>query len=417
MVSPVFLIISYMSFELYIASKLNTQNNNEKQHKTTKSLSIAVFGITLSIIIMLLSITIVCGFKKEITDKIYNLDSHIKIQVPHASNLAYDTIVSILTENIDTEISNISYIIDKPAILKTNTDFNGVVYKGVNNNFNWNYINNMLIEGRVPTTENTQEIIISKQIAQKLQLAVGQKINTYFIDNSAVKLRNSEIVGIYNTDFVDFDNTYILGNINQLELLNSSDNNFDKLIGVNCNEINDIDHTIGRIIRLLDQNNFKNQYKIYSTVVNNASYFTWLELLDMNVVIIIVIMLSVSSFTLISAMLMIVLERVNTIGLLKSLGCSNKSIRKIFIYLTNRLILKSLLWGNLIGLGISFIQQHYQVIKLNAEAYYISHVPIEINWYYIMIFNVCIILIAYISLILPSKIITGIQPHKSIKFE
>lgn len=407
-----------MSFELYIAGKLKTKSSNgNRSRQNSQSLTIAVFGITLAIIIMILSITIVCGFKQEISNKIYNLDSHIKIKYIDniTSRNSYNDITKILTQQFGEKTNDISIIADKSAILKTNNDFKGVIYKGVDNNYNWEYLKKTLIEGRIPDSTKISEIIISQHTANKLKISVGQKIHTYFIENG-IKVRNLEITGIYNTDLPDFDNTYILGNIKQLHNLGTKSNNtVNNYIGINCKDVDDINFMIEKIHNLLNSPNYK--YNIYSTTQNNASYFTWLKLLDMNVIIIIIIMLSVSAFTLISAMLMIVLERTNTIGLLKALGCGNNSIRKIFIYLTSKLIFKSLLWGNIIGIGLSYIQQQFHIIKLNAEAYYISHVPVAINWYYIILFNIGIILIAYISLLTPSKIISTIQPHKSIKFE
>lgn len=415
-----------MNFEFYIAKRLKTNKADGESNKSTPSLSIAVFGITLAITIMILSITIVCGFKSEISNKIYNLDSHIKIRPVNVhfgeyeiGNEINNDVVNTITGFTDNEIKNIGLIAEKSAILKTGDDFKGVVYKGVDDNYDWKYINSSLIDGRIPNLNDTadiSEILISKIIANRLQLSVDDKIFTYFIDEK-VKVRKSRVVGIFNTDLEDFDNNYIIGNIRQIQSVNNWDANTGNYIEVNCNKVADIEDFADVLHRKLNPPSDNLRYHVTSTTKVNTSYFTWLQLLDMNVVIIIIIMLLVSSFTLISAMLMIVLERINMIGILKTMGAGNNSIRKIFIYLTNKLILKSMLLGNLIGLSVAYIQQEYHIIKLNAEAYYISFVPVEINWWYILALNVVILAVAYLSLLGPSHIVSKIEPNKSVKFE
>ena len=396
-----------MKFELFIANRLKT-GKVENDKSSTPSLNVAVIGMTLAITIMILSITIVCGFKKEISNKIYNLDSHIKIVTSSINNKESE--IKHITDNIE----NVSYVSEKSIVLKTNNDFKGLIYKGVNENYDWSYLKENLIDGKLPNfndSTRTNNIIISKKTASEMHLKTGDKVYAYFIDNNNIKARNLTISGIYNTGLVEYDKTYIIGNNNVLNNIQ----NVTSYIGVNCKDYDDIDH-----VTLQLRNHFSNDNNILhisNTTRNNTSYFTWLKLLDTNVIVIIIIMLLVTSFTLISAMLMIVLERINFIGILKTLGTTNDSIRKIFIYLTNKLILKSLLLGNIIGLSLSFIQNEYKLIKLDTESYYIPHVPIEIDWFFIIILNIGIILVAYLSLLAPSHIISKIEPNKSIKFE
>lgn len=397
-----------MKFELFIANRLKTNKTEGDKNSSTPSLSIAVSGMTLAIAIMILSLTIVCGFKHEISSKIYNLDAHIKIILSQATTTPFQ-----ISGKPAKKILNQSLFTEKSTVLKTANDFKGIIYKGVDNNYNWSYLQNNLIEGTIPTindTINRQEAIISKIIADELNIKTGDKVLAYFIEKN-VKARNIYISGIYSTGLSEYDKSYIIGNINTLKNID----NTTSYIGLNCFEYSDIESTTNELFELCSNN--PNITSISNTSRNNISYFTWLNLLDTNVLVIIIIMLSVTTFTLISGMLMIVLERINMIGILKTMGATDSSIRKTFIFLTNKLIIKALILGNIIGLSLSFIQQKYQIVKLDSDTYYIPHVPIEIDWKIIILLNVGILVTAYFSLLMPSHIISKIKPHESIRFE
>ena len=254
-----------------------------------------------------------------------------------------------------------------------------------------------------------------------MQLNVNDKILTYFIDEK-VKVRNCHIVGIFNTDFESFDKNYIVGNIALLQSVNDWKAHIGNYVGVKLKNIDNIDDvaysTFGTLATYsISDNDNSTVYNVTSTHQNNISYFTWLSMLDMNVVIILVLMIIVSTFTLISALLMIILERIKMIGLFKALGASNHSIRRIFIYLTHKIIFKSIIIGNVIGIGLALLQQHFHIIKLNPDAYYMNYVPIDINVPMLIFLNVAIIVISYITLIGPSYIISSIKPTSTMRFE
>lgn len=418
-----------MGFEFFIASRLKL-GNNEKAG--SPSLNVALVGIILAIVIMILSVVIVLGFKNEITTKINNLDSHIKISngaIGIDDNIATVDMREIANAlNQDSamlqNIENVSLIAEKPAILKTDSDFKGLQFRGVDANFDFSFLKSHLLEGRVPTYDNsdsTQEIIISSTIANQLQLNLNDKILTYFIDEK-VKVRNCHIVGIFNTDFESFDKNYIVGNIALLQSVNDWKAHIGNYVGVKLKNIDNIDDvaysTFGTLATYsISDNDNSTVYNVTSTHQNNISYFTWLSMLDMNVVIILVLMIIVSTFTLISALLMIILERIKMIGLFKALGASNHSIRRIFIYLTHKIIFKSIIIGNVIGIGLALLQQHFHIIKLNPDAYYMNYVPIDINVPMLIFLNVAIIVISYITLIGPSYIISSIKPTSTMRFE
>ena len=403
-----------MNFEFFLANKINAVGADGKSKSATPSLSIAVIGMTLAIVIMILSINIISGFKNEISNKIYGLDSHLRVSSNNilSENSLSESLIDSLQQF---DIYSISKIAEKPAILKTNVDFKGVLYRGVDNDYDWKYIQQSIIEGVIPNDSlNISDVVISKKIANSLNLKVGQKLPTYFIDNK-VKVRNCSIVGIYNTNFEEFDNNYIIGNIKQIQSINNWNEDRADYIGIKCVNVSNIDEVGYSIYSLLNKDFPK--YTVQNTYTQNGQFFTWLQLLDMNVIIIIVIMLLVTSFTLISSMLMIVLERINMIGILKAMGAENKSIRKIFIYITNKLIIKSLLIGNIIAIGLSYLQYKLHFISLDPEAYYIDFVPVSIDWIMIILLNIGIIVVSYITLLAPSHIITKIEPSKSIRFE
>lgn len=418
-----------MGFEFFIASRLKL-GNNEKAG--SPSLNVALVGIILAIVIMILSVVIVLGFKNEITTKINNLDSHIKISngaIGIDDNIATVNMREIANAlNQDSamlqNIENVSLIAEKPAILKTDSDFKGLQFRGVDANFDFSFLKSHLLEGRVPTydsSDSTQEIIISSTIANQLQLNLNDKILTYFIDEK-VKVRNCHIVGIFNTDFESFDKNYIVGNIALLQSVNDWKAHIGNYVGVKLKNIDNIDDvaysTFGTLATYsISDNDNSTVYNVTSTHQNNISYFTWLSMLDMNVVIILVLMIIVSTFTLISALLMIILERIKMIGLFKALGASNHSIRRIFIYLTHKIIFKSIIIGNVIGIGLALLQQHFHIIKLNPDAYYMNYVPIDINVPMLIFLNVAIIVISYITLIGPSYIISSIKPTSTMRFE
>ena len=424
------LFYPHMKFELFIAKRLKFEDGSRKS--ASPSLNIAVIGIVLAIIIMILSITIVLGFKNEISSKIYNLDSHIKVFNVNANTNASNDLNTVNAKDIIPLLQNCSFydsiasmslIAEQPAILKTGNDFKGIVYKGVDADYNWDYMKTCLVKGRIPDMSedaNIYEIIISKSVASQLNLDTGDRIYTYFIDDK-VKVRRMSIVGIYSSDFEEYDQTYIIGNIKAVQNINQWDEYTGTYVGIDSKYIDDIEEQAYSIFIALACNatdlNGRLLYNVSETNANNVVYFSWLGLLDMNVVIIIILMSVVSAFTLISALLMIVLERINLIGTLKSLGASSTSIRNIFIYLTQKLIYKSILIGNIIGLTIAFLQKEFHIIKLDAESYYMPYIPIEINWGFVILLNLGIIVLSYLTLIIPSMVVSSIKPSESIKFE
>ena len=414
-----------MKTEIFIAKRLQLKASGDNK-KSSPSLTVATTGIVLAITVMILSLTIVSGFKSEISNKIFALDAHIKVSNANVNDSIGVSIVDItkvlpIIQSADANVKSASLVAEQPIIIKTDNDFKGIAFRGTDENFDWSEISKSLIEGRIPQSQKINEVVISQKTALLLNLNVGDSFFAYHIGNK-IKTRKCTITGIYCTNFNEFDSNYVLGNIAFVQGLNKWQPSEGNYVAINVSNVDNIVDASNAIYSALAKACFVDRtsdtaYNVTNTLGNNASFFSWLDLLDMNVVIIIILMAAVSAFTLISVLLMIVLERIKMVGLLKTIGASNRSIRNIFIYLTHKVIFKSILVGNIIGIGLSVIQKYFHILKLDPEAYYMSYVPIEIDIVTLVTLNVCILVISYITLLGPSHIISSIKPTTTMRFE
>ena len=358
-----------MNHELYIARRMKLDNERQKG---SPSLTVALVGIVLAVVIMILSIAIVMGFKDEISSKIMHLDAHLRvtnaalgIDDNYATVNGREVREAIAADSTFTPlIESISLIADKSAILKTDEDFMGIILRGVDEGYDWRYLQSKIVEGAVPVvgdSTSSNQIAIAKTIADRLKLHAGDKVLTYFIDDK-IKVRNLTISGVFETDLEAFDNAYIVGDIDIVQGVNGWHGDMGTQVAINLNNTNNLDADSYSLYSLLAestvQHESKNLFFVSTTHQNNLPFFAWLQMLDMNVVIILTLMMIVAAFTLISAMLMIVLERIRVIGNFKAMGATNGTIRRIFIYLTGKLILKALIIGNIIGIGLALLQKY-----------------------------------------------------------
>lgn len=417
-----------MNHELYIARRMKL---GKERDQGSPSLTVALVGIVLAVIVMILSIAIVMGFKGEISGKIMHLDAHLKVT---NAALGIDENYAIVNgrevreaiaadEPFASTIESMSLIADKSAILKTDQDFMGIVMRGVDEGYDFRYLKSKIIEGDIPVvsdTANSNQIAISKSVADRLMLHAGDKLLTYFIDNN-IKVRNLTIAGVFETDLEAFDNAYIIGPIGIVQGVNGWNGDMGTQVAVNLKNTGNLDDDCYHLYSLLAestvQHESKNLFFVTSTHQNNLPFFAWLQMLDMNVVIILTLMMIVAAFTLISAMLMIVLERIREIGNFKALGATNGTIRRIFIYLTGKLILKALIIGNVIGIGLALIQKYFHIVRLDPTAYYMPYVPISLNIWALVLLNVGIIVVSYLTLLGASHIISTIKPTATMRFE
>ncbi len=400
--------------------------SKDSTSKISSSLvNVAVFGIALCIAVMIVSISILTGFKNEIRNKVIGFGSHIQI-VNYDSNTSYETQPINKNQEFLPElkktpgIKHIQEFATKAGIIKTKDEIQGVVLKGVGPDFDWSFFKKNLVAGKtfkVVDSVKTNEVIISKYLSKLLKLKVGDDFAMYFVQ-SPPRVRKFKISGIYETSVEEMDKTFVLCDIGHVIKLNNWDKdeisgfeinvgNFDKIDAMTL-KVNDIvGYSYTEAGNSLRVTNIKDKY---------PQIFDWLNLQDMNVTIILILMLAVSGFNMISGLLILILDRTQMIGILKAIGSSNKSVRRIFIMESFFLILKGLFWGNLFGIGLCLFQKYTGLIKLNATTYYIDHVPINLNISHILALNIGTILITIIMLILPSFIISKFSPAETIRY-
>ena len=415
-----------MNLPLFIARRIHFSKEQNKKKVSKPAVRIALGGIALGLAVMILSLAIVVGFKNEVGRKVMGFGSHIQI-TSLTNNRTYDLPPISFSDTLINAIKavpNVSYTqitATKPAIIKTKTDFQGIVLKGVDENYNWDFFKEYLKEGELPVYNDStpsNEVLISSKQADALKLSVGDKFICYFIQNQ-VRLRQFTISGIYSTGLADFDKLFIVSDIQHIRALNDWDKNTATSIEVFVDDIEKLGDTSYSIF-LTTAQNFTGNYNPYYTrsiYELQPQIFGWLDLLDLNMVIILILMFSVATFTMISGLLIIILEKTTLIGTLKVLGANNWTIRKIFLYQASFLIGKAMLWGNVLGLGMYFIQKYLKVVKLDPEIYFVDYAPVELIPWQAVALNIGVGVAILCILVIPSYLIAKISPAKSIKFE
>lgn len=387
---------------------------------------VAVAGIALGLAVMILSVAIVIGFKKEVRNKVIGFGSHIQI-TNFESNSSYELQPLAVSDSLVAHLASMEGIrhverfATKPGMLKTDQDFQGIVLKGVDTDFDWTFFKSNLLEGdtlAIDPDKRTTDVVISSYLANLLGLKLDDSFLTYFVQDE-VRARKFHIVGIYETGFVDYDKLFILADIKQIRRLN--DWEADEVSGLEL-LVDDYDR-LDPIAEAVyfdmaeRQDRLGNTFYTRSIKELNPMIFSWLDVLDINVVVILVLMLAVAGFTMISGLLIIILERANMIGILKALGENNDSIRKIFLYVSFFLIGKGLLWGNAIGASLCLIQSLFHVVKLDPAVYYLDAVPIDLSVGSLLLLNIGSLAASLLMMLGPTYLITKIDPVKSIRFE
>ena len=411
-----------MNLEYFIAKRLITA----RDHKSSISapiIKIAIAAIAIGMIMMIISVATGIGLQQKIRQKVAAFNGHIII-TNYDENQSQLSLTPISThqdfypkfKNVE-GINHVQAVATKSGIIRTETAFEGIIFKGVGKEYRWNNLQEYLVIGKLPNLNNqlNDEVLISEFLANRLNLKVGDKFNTFFMkedSNQKPNLRVFRITGIFNSGFQEFDSTYIIGDIRHIQRINKWESDQVGAFEVFVDDFNAIQEK-GQEVYEKTGSTLDTQ-----TIVEKYYYiFEWLKLFDFNIIVILIIMIVVATINMVVALLVLILERTQMIGILKSMGANNWTVRKIFLYNAFYLISKGLFWGNLIGLGMLLIQQNFGVIKLNPDNYYVNEAPVFIDFGTIFLLNIGTVLICLLILLIPSYIITKISPIKAIRFD
>lgn len=417
-----------MNFPLFIARRIYSNQISDRQKVSKPAIRIATMGVAIGLAVMIISVCVVLGFKHTIRDKVVGFGSHIQIANYYALQSAAtdqpivigDSMLNVL--NGIKGVSHVQRFAIKQGILKTNDNFLGVAFKGVDEKFDTTFIHNNLTEGHIPhfsSKKSTNQILVSKTMADKLCVKSGERIFAYFIDNNGVRARRFTIAGIYQTNLAQYDKTICFCDLYTACKLNGFESDQVSGAELTVSDFNKLDETADIIVHKVNRTTDRNGDTYSSKTIRELSpqIFSWLDLLDLNVWIILAIMTAVAVVTMISGLLIIILERTTMIGILKALGARNRTIRHTFLWFAAFIIGKGLLIGNVLGIGIVALQASLGFAKLDPATYYVETVPVEINWLFILAINVATMLIAIFVLIAPSYLISHIHPARSMRYE
>ena len=428
-----------MNFPFFVARRFFSNVGSEQRRASHLTTTIATTGVAIGLIVMLLSVGIILGFKQEITKKVEGFGSHIEIldvsslAAPDAYPVHADTQLINSLKRIP-EVRGVAPIAQKMGILKTKNDYMGITLKGIPADYDTTFLANSLVEGRLPkrsaaegavatsedgvTSSASNEILLSRRQADELNLKVGDRVFAYFFEET-IKMRRFKVCGIYQSNMAIFDKTFVITDLNTVRKLNHWEGDEATVIEVRLKGMDAIDQTLPQVERLCSQLNDEVSHarKVFSIVDHYASIFSWLQLLDFNMMVILVLMLCVSGFTMVSGLFILILERTQTIGVLKAMGATNTKIRNVFLYFSGFIIVRGLLIGDVVAIGLLLIQQKYGLIHLDPANYYVETVPVEINLWAIVLVNVGTLVLTTLALVLPSYMVSRIQPSKAIKFE
>ena len=405
--------------EISIAKKLFFSYEKEER-QSRPAVRVALLGMIVGVMVMILTICIIVGFKQTITQKIAGFGAHIQV-VSFDNNNTYDMHPIEVSDSLLTALGAFEHVvkaapfITKPGMLKTDSSFHGMVLKGTDY---WDFFARNLVEGALPSMP--QEVLVSRATARAMQLQVGAALNAYFVDETDVRARRFRISGIYDTGFTQFDDLFVLSPLETASRLQNWEVNTYSGVEILIDDMSRLEEVADQIffatVRQMDENGF-HVYYVQTLQDQNPAIFAWLGLLDMNVVVIIILMLLVAGFNIVSGLIILILDGVQLIGTLKALGADNRFVQRVFLTQAAMLIGKGVFWGNVLGLCLAAIQYFGHLMPLDPTTYYVSYVPVAFAWGWLILLNILTIVVSLLILLLPSMIITKINPAQVMHFE
>ena len=417
-----------MNFPLFIARRIYSDHIGDQQKVSKPAIRIAVAGVAIGLAVMIISVCVVLGFKHTIRDKVVGFGSHIQVANFYTlQSSAIDQPVAIGDSMMNvlkkTEgVKHVQRFAMKQGILKTDNDFLGVMFKGVGPEFDSTFIHKNMVEGSIPhfsDQQSTNRILISKDMASKLNVKAGDRIFAYFIGEGGVRTRRFTISGIYQTNLAQYDKTTCFCDLYTARKLNAWTDDMVTGAELTVNDFKQLNTTANDIINRVNrtQDQYGNTFSSKTIRELSPQIFSWLDLLDLNVWIILAIMTAVAVVTMISGLLIIILERTTMIGVLKALGARNSTVRHTFLWFAAFIIGKGLLFGDALALALILLQKLTGFAKLDPQTYYVDVVPVELDWMLIVALNIATMLIALFVLIAPSYLVSHIHPAKSMRYE
>ena len=414
------------SFTWFMARRLYSQGGGNRR-ASRSAIAIATAGVALGLAVMIVSISVVLGFKGEIQQKVTGIGSHIQV-INYQSLYAVESQPIVISDSLCRALSQIPGVAHvqrfclKSGMLKTDDSFQGVAFRGVDEDYDLTFLRANLVEGELPdrfsSAESTGQLVVSRKLASQLHLNVGSKVFAYFFDTT-LRARRFTVAAVYQTHMNDFDANLVFCDYKTVHQLLGFEPDQSSGAEVNIADMNGLEAVQEAVADVVShrQDDYGSYYTAPSVKETYSKVFAWLDLLDINIVVILLLMMAVAGFTAISGLLIIILERTQFIGVMKALGATNRSLRHLFIYYAIFIIGRGMLVGNLLGIGLCLLQQHFGLVPLDASTYYVSVVPILVSWPWVLLLNASVFVVATLALVVPSFLVSRIHPARSIRFE